>query len=59
MDPNTGRLRSLSPEDIDMMSSMEKKGLPKNLKDLERLPDELQDKARNELAGKKETFIDL
>lgn len=59
MDPNTGRLRSLSPEEFDMISSMKKSDLPKSLKSLEPLSDDLQEEAEKELAGRKETFIDL
>ncbi len=83
MDPNTGRLRALTPQDADLMGLMEKgqeEKKPKimvvgeppvdlsqavflnnrpELVGLERLPSELEGEAKEALAGKTETMVDL
>lgn len=65
MDPNTGRLRALTEEESSMLSLMKSDEdtdnilVAEGLKGLEELPEELNKEAQKELAGRKETFIDL
>ena len=69
MDPNTGRLRSLSHDEDSLLSQMEKSqkdsalkeldGIGKKLEGLERVPEELRQEAKDLLAGREETYVDL
>lgn len=65
MDPQTGRLRALSDEESSVLSVMERvetikeEKMAEELKGLEPLPENLQKEAEKELAGRKETFVDL
>jgi len=67
MDPNTGKLRSLSSDEFNLLSKMEKgqnlsseeEKKTKALKGLELVPENLIEEAKHELGEKKETYVNL